>query len=46
MKREVGLWIDHRKTVMVTMANETEETREIRSNVVKNLSLLRHCACE
>ena len=39
MKREVGLWIDHRKTVMVTMANEKEETREIRSNVVKNLSL-------
>ena len=39
MKREVGLWIDHRKTVMVTVENEKEETREIRSNVVKNLTL-------
>jgi hypothetical protein len=39
MKREVGLWIDHHKTVMVTMANETEETREIRSNIEKHVSL-------
>jgi len=36
MKREVGLWIDHHKTVMVTMVNEKEETREIRSNVEKH----------
>lgn len=35
MKRNVGLWIDHHKTVMVTMENEKEETREIRSNVEK-----------
>ena len=39
MKREVGLWIDHHKTVMVTVEDGKEETREIRSNVVKNLSL-------
>lgn len=39
MKREVGLWIDHHKAVMVTMVNEKEETREIRSNVEKHLSL-------
>lgn len=39
MKREVGLWIDHHKTVMVTMVGEKEETREIRSNVEKHLSL-------
>ena len=39
MKRNVGLWIDHHKTVMVTMENEKEETREIRSNVEKHLSL-------
>jgi hypothetical protein len=39
MKREVGLWVDHHKTVMVTLTNETEETREIRSNVEKHLSL-------
>ena len=35
MKREVGLWIDHHKAVMVTMVNGKEETREIRSNVEK-----------
>jgi len=39
MKREVGLWIDHHKTVMVTMANEKEETREIRSNIEKYVRL-------
>src|SRR5512135_3127492 len=39
MKREVGLWIDHHKTVMVTMVNEKDETREIRSNVEKHVSL-------
>jgi len=37
MKKEVGLWIDHRKTVMVTIENEVEETREIRSNVEKRV---------
>lgn len=36
MKREVGLWIDHHRTVMVTIENEIEETREIRSNVEKH----------
>jgi hypothetical protein len=39
MKREVGLWIDHHKTVMVTLINEKEEIREIRSNVEKHLRL-------
>lgn len=39
MRREVGLWIDHHKTVMVTMVNEKEETREIRSNVAKYIRL-------
>ncbi len=39
MKREVGLWIDHHKTVMVTVIDEKEETREIRSNVEKNVRL-------
>jgi hypothetical protein len=37
MKREVGLWIDHHKTVMVTIVNEKEEIREVRSNVEKSL---------
>jgi hypothetical protein len=36
MKREVGLWIDHQKTVMVTVLGELDETREIRSNVAKH----------
>ena len=39
MKREVGLWIDHHKTVMVTVVNEKEETREIRSNVEKHVRI-------
>ena len=37
MKREVGLWIDHRKTVMVTIENEVEVVREIRSNMEKHV---------
>jgi hypothetical protein len=39
MKRQVGLWIDHHKTVMVTMIDEKEETREVRSNVEKYAKL-------
>lgn len=39
MKREVGLWIDHHKTVMVTLVDEKEETREIRSNVARSIRL-------
>ncbi len=35
MERKVGIWIDHHKAVMVTVVNEKEETREIRSNVQK-----------
>jgi hypothetical protein len=37
MKREIGLWIDHRKTVFVTIENEVEVTREIRSNMEKHV---------
>jgi hypothetical protein len=37
MKREVGLWIDHHRTVMVIVENEKEVTREIRSNVGTHL---------
>jgi hypothetical protein len=39
MTREVGLWIDHHKTVMVTILKNTEETREIRSNVEKHVRI-------
>lgn len=37
MPREVGLWIDHHKTVIVTVEDEVEETREIRSNMEKHV---------
>ena len=37
MKKEVGLWIDHRKTVIVTVENEVEVTREIKSNMEKHV---------
>jgi hypothetical protein len=36
MKREVGLWIDQHKTVIVTVENEVAVTREIRSNIEKH----------
>lgn len=37
MKKEMGLWIDHRKAVMVTIENEVETTREIQSNMEKHV---------
>lgn len=37
MKREVGLWIDHRKAVIVTIENEIDVTCEIRSNMEKHV---------
>ncbi|HWQ04836.1 MAG TPA: hypothetical protein VN452_05735 [Longilinea sp.] len=37
MKKEVGLWIDHRKAVIVTIEEEVEVTLEIRSNVEKHV---------
>jgi hypothetical protein len=36
MKREVGLWIDQHRTVIVTVENEVAVTREIRSNIEKH----------
>ena len=36
MKKEVGLWIDHRKAVIVTLQGGTEETREILSDMEKH----------
>lgn len=35
MKTTVGLWIDHRKAVIVFVSDEGEETRVIESNVEK-----------
>jgi len=37
MTREVGLWVDHRKAVIVSIENEVEMTREVRSNMEKHV---------
>jgi hypothetical protein len=37
MKKEVGLWMDHRKAVIVTVTENGEETEMILSNVEKQL---------
>lgn len=37
MKREVGLWIDHSKAVIVTVIGEKDETRQVRSNIEKHV---------
>ena len=35
MKRQVGLWIDHTKAIIVTVMGEMEETRLVKSNIEK-----------
>jgi hypothetical protein len=40
MKTAVGLWIDHRKAIVVTLSDKGQETKEIRSNVEKQLGRL------
>lgn len=37
MKKSIGLWIDHRKTVLVTISEEGEETQEITSFMEKRV---------
>jgi hypothetical protein len=37
MKKSVGLWIDHRKAIVVAITGEVEETVEILSKVEKQL---------
>ena len=37
MKKEVGLWIDHRKTVIVSVTDKGEETRLIKSDMEKHV---------
>jgi hypothetical protein len=37
MKKEVGLWIDHRKTVIVAIENDVEVIRNIKSNMEKHV---------
>lgn len=35
MKRRVGLWIDHRRAVIVSVSDEGGDTKQIRSNLEK-----------
>ena len=37
MKREVGLWIDHRKAVIVSVTEKGEETYQIQSDMEKHV---------
>jgi hypothetical protein len=37
MKSKVGLWIDHRKAVIVTVTGEGEETKQITSGMEKHV---------
>jgi hypothetical protein len=37
MKKEAGLWIDHRKAVIVIITDKGEETKEITSNIEKHV---------
>lgn len=37
MTREAGLWIDHRKAVIVTITNDGLETLQIQSNMEKHV---------
>lgn len=37
MKQQVGLWIDHRESVIVIVTDEREETKRITSNMEKHV---------
>lgn len=37
MKKEIGLWIDHRKAVIVIVTDKGEETKIIESNMQKRV---------
>jgi stalled ribosome rescue protein Dom34 len=37
MNRKVGLWIDHRKAVIISLAGEEEKVKLIESNVEKHV---------
>lgn len=37
MKSKIGLWIDHRKAVIVSIMDEGEETRQITSGMEKHV---------
>ena len=37
MNKQVGLWIDHRETIMVTLTEDGEETKRIESDMEKHV---------
>jgi stalled ribosome rescue protein Dom34 len=37
MKKEVGVWIDHRKAVIAIIAGQKEETRQVTSDMEKHV---------
>ena len=37
MKKRIGLWIDHRKAVVVTVGDQGEEVKEITSDMEKHV---------
>ncbi len=37
MKKEIGLWIDHRRAVIVVVTDQGEEVTEISSNMEKHI---------
>ena len=37
MKKDIGLWIDHRKAVVVLVSDEGEEVKEISSDLKKHV---------
>ena len=41
MTREAGLWIDHRKAVIVTVSGDELETKQIQSNMEKHVRFSR-----
>ncbi len=42
MKRKAGLWIDHRKAVVVFLAGEEEEIKLVKSNIEKHIRPFAH----
>jgi len=42
MKKKVGLWLDHRKAVVVVVADKGEEINLISSNIEKHIRLSAH----
>ena len=37
MKKEAGVWIDHRQAVIVTLIDQVEETKQIMSDIEKQV---------